>query len=544
MGSDNTSRVDQFSDRPRRMHGQGARGRHAFSHLFKGSGPHLPGGPTIRKVARVARPRAQVVTAIAGGIVLFAILILIRSAAMLPPHPDMPPDLARGRWRAQRWAAGLTANSRWNRKRNRVNHHALQLDKDHDAERIEQKIISKVPELTLLVAADGSHFLVDLRGNSLQFDIRYTGVQSSLAVHTLNRRVSPKTTPIAFFMQISKGNLDLLPRLFVTLWHPDHIYLIHFDAKIPPKQSVEFQKAITSVSIFENVFFLPSDVITYKGVSMLLNTLSAMEFLLSLPSRYQWSYFINLSGSDYPLVNTDTIGRLLAQPHISDRNLSFVQIATDKNFWESMKESRFNFIYYDDALALHNSSVTTNTSLLHTWKEHPLKHNTGVQFLQSEAWIIAHRSFAQFAVHSNFARKLLLLLSMMQDPEEHFFAMLAWNDPRFNTTLAHHAFRAVYWELDGKMSGQHPYYIDQANPSGIYPFWQEHIRISPCFFVRKVRQAQSSLLNRIDRQMSGTHLTPNMTSVNTSHSTVRKFVQCISNVQQPTHQIRSYNVCY
>lgn len=542
MGSDNTARVNQISEKSRRMSGHGARGRYALSHLFRSSGPgYLPN----RKAVRITRPRAQVVTAIAGGIVLFAILILIRSAAMLPPHPDMPPDMTRRGWHTRQWAAGNTANSKWNRKRKRgEDHHGLQVEADYQLRRNEQKLVSMNPRLTPLIAADGSHFLVDLRGNTAPIDIRYTGVQSRLAVHAINRRVSRKGVPIAFFLQISQGNLVLLPRLLITLWHRDHIYLIHFDAKIPTEHLTQFEKVVASISIFDNVFILPSDAITYKGVSMLLNTLSAMEFLLSLPSRHRWTYFINLSGSDYPLVNSDTISHLLAQPQIVDRNLSFVQIATDKKFWQSMKESRFNFIYYDDALALHNSSVSTNTSLLHTWKEHPLKHNTGVQFLQAEAWIIAHRSFVQFSVRSNFARKLLLLLSMMQDPEEHFFAMLAWNNPRFNSSLAHHAFRAVYWELHGKMSGQHPYYIDQVNESGIYPFWQNHIHTSPCFFARKVRQPQSRLLNRIDRHMSGTHLSPNMTSVTASHTTVRKFVQCISNVRHPTQEIRSYNMCY
>lgn len=506
-----TERPNHFTERPRRLHGPLGKSRHSGAFKTAASLGASSGLSTSRKAARLLRPKAQVVTAIAAGVVLFAIAVLIRSASIVPPHPDLPPNM----------------------RRRRLPHPRPQLVIPYEA---------PVPGLTSLIAADGSHFLVDLRGGRV--DIRHTGVQSRLAVHELNHRISPAAVPIAFFLQISAANLALLPRLLVILWHPQHVYLIHFDAKIVKARVEEFKQSITSISMWNNnVFFLPSDVITYKGVSMLLNTLSAMEFLLSL--RREWSYFINLSGADYPLVNTETMAHLLGQRDIASRNVSFVQIATDKQFWKSMKKSRFDFIYYDDALAMHNASTNANSSLLNTWVEHPLKQkNTGVEFVQAEAWIIAHRSFVHLAVRSNYARKLLLLLSMMQDPEEHFFAMLAWNHQRFNASLAHHAFRAVYWELNGKMSGQHPYYIDQANSSGIYPFWEHHIRKSPCFFVRKAKHAQSSLLTRIDSLMSGTYLTPDMQSVASSHAVVRRFVQCISQIRQTTSQIRSYNVCY
>lgn len=175
-----------------------------------------------------------------------------------------------------------------------------------------------------------------------------------------------------------------------------------------------------------------------------------------------------------------------------------------------------------------------------------------MQFIQAEAWIVGHRDFVRYAVHSPESRRLLLFLSLMQDPEEHFFPMLAWNNMRFNGSLAHHAFRGIFWDFQGKMAGQHPYYVDRAPdptaPNGTaaadeFAFWPQHIRSSPCFFVRKVSNVASPLLDRIDQHMSGSSLAANTAAVKQSLRNVLAFVQCISKVPRPAHAIHSYNEC-
>lgn len=386
------------------------------------------------------------------------------------------------------------------------------------------------------VASEGSVFSV----SPTSMVITDTGVAQQLAVATLSTgqgHENGKEANLAFFMQISEANIAFLPRLLVTLWHPQNIYLLHFDTKIPPEKCLWFNTTINSTAKFSNVYLLPPEQITYKGVTMLLNTLNAIEFLLSIPLH--WDYFINLSGSDYPLVNVVRMRRMLGQPQILDRNITFLQVAESKQFWAEMKQSRFNYVYYDTAVGMKHMKH----ELLHTWVPHPITNDVGIQFVQAEAWIVAHRSFAHYAVRSAFARKLLILLSEMQDPEEHYFAMLAWNSPNFNHTLAHHAFRGIFWEFNGTMSGQHPYYIDD-NRDGMFPFWDAHISKSKCFFARKFRNPNTVLLDRIDQLMSGTHSNADINAVSKSLSYVQNFVSCIADIHPLDDKIRGSPSCY
>lgn len=495
-----------------------------------------PNARALQKRLGFIRPNAQVITAIATAVVLFAIVLLVRAAAIIPAHGEHH-EIIRGHR-----LHGVKMSIKPNPKSSRIGYQHATTHNPQTA--VRTKAAAKQANLSSIVAADGSRFFVDLSGNT--FDIRYAGTQSHLAIHAMTRWVSSKPAALAFFIQVSDATIGLLSRLLVVLWHPQHVYVIHLDAKIKPEKAENVKRVIGSVNVFQNVYFLPSEVITYKGVSMLLNTLSGMDFLLT-KVRHKWEFFINLSGSDYPLVNSHTMAHVLGDPEITSRNMSFIQLAESKEFWESMKKSRFDYIYYDTAIGMANESTTlsngSDTKLINTWVRHPILDQVGVEFTQSEAWIIAHRTFAELATQSTQGRKMLLLLSLMQDPEEHFFAMLAWNSPSVNKSLAHHAFRAVFWELNGKMSGQHPYYIDQTDEHGDYPFWLGHLVESRCFFARKVKSAHSPLLDRIDQYLSGTHPNAHQSSIAANLSAMHHFVQCISHVDDITHQIRGYNIC-
>lgn len=499
--------------------------------LPRAVGPHAH---FLHKRLQFIRPNPQIVTAIATAVVLFAIVLLVRAAAIVPAHPELHHSVRGHPGTHPKPSVAANSQSQRISYQNPTTHHP------QTAQQARQS--AKSANLSSIVASDGSRFFVDLSGNT--FDIRYAGTHSRLAIHAMTRRLSLKPVTLAFFMQVSDASIALLSRLLVVLWHPQHVYLIHFDAKIDAEKVEYVKHVILSVAPFRNIYFLPPEVITYKGVSMLLNTLAAMDFLLGkVPQK--WEFFINLSGSDYPLVNSHTMAHILADADITSRNMSFIQLAESKEFWQAMKKSRFDYIFYDTALAMHNTSTPngTDTKLIDTWVRHPIVGELGVEFVQSEAWLIAHRTFAELAAQSTPGRKLLLLLSMMQDPEEHFFAMLAWNTPSVNRSLAHHAFRAVFWELNGKMSGQHPYYIDEPDEHGEFPFWLGHIVESKCFFARKVKHAHSPLLDRIDQYLSGTHPNAHQSSIAGNLSSMHHFVQCISHIDDESNHIRGYNIC-
>lgn len=399
----------------------------------------------------------------------------------------------------------------------------------------ESETVARSPGMHQLVAAEGTCFDVELEGES--FRIVDRGTRRQLRVYDKLDAIGKHDANIVFFFQICAANIALLPRLLVVMWHPNNLYIVHLDKKIPDDKYDKLVATVAHNPKFTNVHLLEREPITYKGVSMLLNTLSAMEYALNL--RQPWDFFINLSGSDYPLVNVGTMRRLLGHPQVLDRNVSFLQVSVNKEFWQTMRKYRFNYLFYDTALGM----ADTEHELKKTWIPHPVADDIGVDFVHAEAWIIAHRSFASFSVRSSFARKLLILLSGMQDPEEHFFAMLAWNNKVFNNTLAHHAFRDIVWDFNGKMSGQHPYNVDETSDDGSFPFWKAHISRSRYFFARKFRNSSSLMLDRIDRLMSGTSSVADYTSVSKYVEAVRSFVLCVVDNSPYSDKIRSYNVC-
>ncbi|WP_307449237.1 MULTISPECIES: beta-1,6-N-acetylglucosaminyltransferase [Chryseobacterium] len=94
--------------------------------------------------------------------------------------------------------------------------------------------------------------------------------------------------------------------LFQKIYTKDQFYLIHIDRKAKPEVTEEIQLFLTR---FPNAYVLESMNIVSGGFSMIQAELNAMEYLLNV-SR-EWDYFINLSGSDYPLKSQNIIRKFL-----------------------------------------------------------------------------------------------------------------------------------------------------------------------------------------------------------------------------------------
>lgn len=332
---------------------------------------------------------------------------------------------------------------------------------------------------------------------------------------------------IAFFLQLSKATLPLAPRLMTKLWRSNNVYVVHVDAKTRESTYKRFTSSYTGKK-YSNVYFLPRESITYMGISMLLNTLSAMELLLTVPQ--QWDYFINLSGSDYPTVSVENMRKLLGQPRVLQQGVSFMQLAPNKQFWDKMKASRFDKQFFDPLLVQRKDSPAMVNTLIYTGKPHPLP-KVELTFLQAEAWIVGHRNLVQAAVRGTFARRLLVLLANMKDPEEHFFPMLAWNDHSLNRTLAHHAMRAIYWHLNGVSSGQHPMFVEEHKTAdGSFEFWPK-IKRAPVMFVRKFKTPDSPLMDLIDQYKSGVHPDADQKSVDEACRKLQHMTMCQADIE-------------
>lgn len=295
---------------------------------------------------------------------------------------------------------------------------------------------------------------------------------------------------LAYFIQLSETTLAHLPRLLSRIYHPKNVYVIHFDKKVEPKVTKRIRTNLykRNPQYKENVMYMSSELITYRGVSMLLNTINAMRELLRFNA--DWDYFINISGADYPLVSQNTIRQMLGR-HL-ETPLNFMSYAPVEK-WQENLGFRMDHIYIDEALSFQrDGGVVQQLPVLN-----PLARSMKLQYANAEAWMINSRELCQFVVTSGYARKMLLTFAYSVESSEHYFATLIWNHQAFNRTIVGHAMREVIWHHEGQHAGQHPFYVDDKNPDGSFKF-KKRLATAPTFFIRKFKKAESPMMDFLD----------------------------------------------
>lgn len=229
---------------------------------------------------------------------------------------------------------------------------------------------------------------------------------------------------------------------------------------------------------------------------MVLNNLNAMQ--AAIDHAIPWTFFINISGADYPLVSPMHQRRFLAAHDFVSQNRSFFSFS-ERAWWHRSKTFRYDRLFTDTSLAFNDSDA----QVIDSFTPQPLSQIHNFTFVASEAWMILHRSFVQYLLKSATSRRMLLAFAFALEPEEHYFPTVIYNERRFNMTTVPHALRHVVWTHEGKHAGQHPYYVDRrGQEEGTWTF-RNSIVNSGCFFTRKIRFADSTLLDWIDTHVSG-----------------------------------------
>lgn len=124
--------------------------------------------------------------------------------------------------------------------------------------------------------------------------------------HLTHQKQKPYPVSFAYLISASKGDVDRLIRLLTAIYHPANCYLLHLDREAEPQEHHHLYQSISSHPTFaqiRNVWIVQkSNLVTYRGPTMLTTTLHAMAILLR---TCRWDWFINLSASDYPLITQD-----------------------------------------------------------------------------------------------------------------------------------------------------------------------------------------------------------------------------------------------
>lgn len=125
-------------------------------------------------------------------------------------------------------------------------------------------------------------------------------------------RVSP-TKPrdsvprLAYLISGSMGDGESLKRTLKALYHPRNQYAVHLDLEASAEERLQLADFVRNEPLFKELgnvrMIAKANLVTYRGPTMVTNTLHAAAILLR--DGGDWDWFINLSASDYPLVTQD-----------------------------------------------------------------------------------------------------------------------------------------------------------------------------------------------------------------------------------------------
>lgn len=171
--------------------------------------------------------------------------------------------------------------------------------------------------ITLFMAAVFGMYSSSFGRDPLQFDIISFArssdssgyfVESDLKISIDDNRSSKKEAPrFAYLISGTKGDSQRMMRTLQAVYHPRNQYILHMDLEAPPRERLDLTMSIKNDLTFQEVgnvrVMAQSNLVTYKGPTMIATTLQAIAILLRESANWDW--FINLSPSDYPLVTQD-----------------------------------------------------------------------------------------------------------------------------------------------------------------------------------------------------------------------------------------------
>ncbi|MQM05097.1 hypothetical protein Taro_037900 [Colocasia esculenta] len=289
----------------------------------------------------------------------------------------------------------------------------------------------------------------------------------------------PYPVTFAYLISASKGDVGRLKRALRALYHPNNYYLLHLDLEAPPEEHDRLAEFVAGHPVFAavgNVWVVEkSNLVTYRGPTMLATTLHAMATLLKV---CKWDWFINLSASDYPLITQDDLIHAFSE---LPRDLNFVQHSSRLG-WKTNKRARP--IILDPALYSLNKS-----ELMWLPKQRTLP--TAFRLFTGSAWVVLSRSFAEYCIvgWDNLPRTLLLYYTNFISSPEGYFQTVICNSKEYRNTTVNHDLHYITWDNPPK---QHPLLL------GLKDY--RRLIISGLPFARKFRK-NDSVMKRIDHEL-------------------------------------------
>ncbi|XP_042520662.1 beta-glucuronosyltransferase GlcAT14B-like [Macadamia integrifolia] len=296
----------------------------------------------------------------------------------------------------------------------------------------------------------------------------------------------PPSTPqsriprFAYLVSGSKGDLEKLWRTLRVLYHPLNQYVVHLDMESPAAERLELASRVENDTIFAKIgnvhMITKANMVTYRGPTMVSNTLHACAILLK--KSKDWDWFINLSASDYPLMTQDDI--LFAFSSLN-RSLNFIEHTSSLGWKEDLRAKP---LIVDPGLYKSiKSDIFTAT------EKRALP--TAFKLFTGSAWMVLSRAFVEYLIWGwdNLPRTLLMYYANFVSSPEGYFHTVICNAPEFAVTAVNHDLHYISWDMPPK---QHPHVLNLNDT-------KKMIR-SNAPFARKFKQ-DDPVLDKIDNEL-------------------------------------------
>ncbi|KAK8622378.1 hypothetical protein V6N13_117297 [Hibiscus sabdariffa] len=297
-----------------------------------------------------------------------------------------------------------------------------------------------------------------------------------------NTHGSSKAPRLAYLISGTKGDSHRMMRTLQAVYHPRNQYVLHLDLEAPPRERLELANMVKNDPTFaevENIRVMAqSNLVTYKGPTMIASTLQAIAILLK--ESLEWDWFLNLSASDYPLVTQDDLLHVFSN---LSRNLNFIE-HTQFTGWKLNQRARP--IIVDPGLYLSKKSDIA-------WTSQRRSLPTSFKLYTGSAWVALTRTFAEYCIWGwdNFPRTMLMYYTNFVSSPEGYFHTVICNTNEFRGTAIGHDLHYIAWDNPPK---QHPLSLSMKD-------FNQMVK-SNAPFARKFHK-NDPVLDKIDKELLG-----------------------------------------
>lgn len=331
--------------------------------------------------------------------------------------------------------------------------------------------------LTTLTSPDGTP-LLPLRRYYSPMSVSSIFIESKL--HPLPVSTLPPPPRFAYLISGSAGDGGMLRRTLQALYHPNNQYVVHLDAESSPEERLDLQNYVETHFVFRrfnNVRMITkANLVTYRGPTMVANTLHAAAILLK--EGGEWDWFINLSASDYPLVTQDD---LLHTFSYLPRDLNFID-HTSNIGWKEFQRAKPVII--DPGLYMSKKADVF-------WITQRRSVPTAFKLFTGSAWMALSRSFIDYCIWGwdNLPRTVLMYYANFISSPEGYFHTVVCNAHEFRNTTVNSDLHFISWDNPPK---QHPHYLTRQD--------MQRMVDSNAPFARKFPR-DDPVLDRIDAEL-------------------------------------------